>query len=166
MRYAVIYDSETGNTEMLAKQIYRVLDSFEKELVNISCQSQIPDADVYFVGFPIHKKNCSLKIMNALEQIESGKLALFATCGIKPTDSYKRKLEDALKVWISDDAEYLGMFLCQGRTKEETKAYFYKTNPEYRDKLEDMFREGESHPDRADMEEAARFAADIAHIAG
>jgi hypothetical protein len=157
MEYAVIYYSESGNTEMLAKQIYAAIGSNEKTLVDLNKQQQIPKADMYFVGFPIHKKNCSLKIVDALEQIENGGLILFATCGLTPTASYKQKLEDALSVWLPDEADYLGMFLCQGKTSGEQKEHFYQTNPEYREKLAEMFREGDKHPDRDDVENAVGY---------
>jgi flavodoxin len=157
MKYAVIYYSESGNTEMLAKQIYGAIDSNEKILVDLNKQQQIPKADMYFAGFPIHKKNCSLKVVDALEQMETGGLILFATCGLTPTAAYRQKLEDALSVWLPDNIDYLGMFLCQGKTSEEQKEYFYQTNPEYRDKLAEMFSEGETHPDREDIKNAVNF---------
>jgi flavodoxin len=161
MKYAVIYDSETGNTEKIAEQIYAAIDSSDKEFINLKTETQIPEADLYFVGFPIHKKSCSMKVMEALEQIENGKIALFATCGMKPTEKYKQKLEDSLSIWVSDDAEYLGMFLCQGKTTQEQKDYFYNTNPEYKAQIKEMLEEGNHHPDGDDFEEAVLFAKNI-----
>jgi hypothetical protein len=112
---------------------------------------------VYFVGFPIHQKDCGLKIVDAMEQIESGSLILFATCGLTPTENYKRKLEDAICLWLPDEVDYLGMFLCQGSTDEKQKARFYEENPNYREKLEEMFREGDRHPNSNDMENVSRY---------
>lgn len=163
MKYAVIYDSETGNTRKIAEAIYDSVQSANMEIINLAIETQIPQADIYFVGFPIHQKNCSMKIVDALEQIESGKVVLFATCGMQPTEKYKEKLEDALSIWLSDDVEYLGMYLCQGKTTPEQKEYFYSTNPQYRDKIADMLAEGEYHPDETDCKEAVRFTMEILH---
>jgi flavodoxin len=158
MKYAVLYESETGNTKKVAERIYAAIDSGQKEIIYLKENTQIPQADLYFVGFPIHQKNCSMKVVDAMEQIESGKLALFATCGLKPTEKYKQKLEAALSIWLPDDAEYLGMFLCQGRTTEREKEYFCDSNPEYREKVREMLEEGDRHPDADDLAEAARYA--------
>lgn len=157
MKYAVLYYSETGNTEELAEQVYTAINSREKTRVNLKETWQIPYADVYFVGFPIHRNNCSMKVIEALEQIDTGKLAFFATCGLSPTDAYKQKLEEAISVWLPDDTDYLGMYLCQGRTIESEKENFYNAKPEYRDKLEEMFLEGENHPNRDDYDEVIHF---------
>jgi flavodoxin len=157
MEYAVIYYSESGNTEMLAEQIYEIIGSSDKILIDLNKTQQIPSADMYFVGFPIHQKNCSIKVVDALEQIGGGKLVLFATCGLTPTGAYRQKLEEALSLWISDETDYLGMFLCQGKTKEGQKEKFYRMNPEYQQKMEDMFQEGDSHPNRNDIEDAVQY---------
>jgi flavodoxin len=157
MKYAVLYYSETGNTEKVAKWIYGAINSDEKALVNIRSDSCIPDADLYFVGFPIHKQNCNMKIVDLLEQIEQGSIVLFATCGMQPTEKYRKKLEDSITLWLSDDVEYLGMFLCQGRTTEEQKAAFGDALPEYRGKLIEMLKSGDYHPDENDHEEAVRY---------
>jgi flavodoxin len=161
MRCAVLYDSETGNTEKIAEQIYDAIDLEDKAFINVKSEKKIPQADVYFVGFPIHQKNCGMKIVDTLEQIEEGKVALFATCGMKPTGKYQQKLEDSLSIWLSDEVEYLGMFLCQGKTTSKQKEYFYDANPEYREKISEMMEEGEAHPNEEDLEDAFHYAKDI-----
>jgi flavodoxin len=157
MKCAVLYDSETGNTKQVAEEIYAAIDCTDKELLDLREETQIPQADLYFVGFPIHQKNCSMTIVDALEQIENGKITLFATCGMKPTEKYKEKLEDALSIWLPDDVEYLGMFLCQGKTTEVQKENFYTSNPEYRDKIREMLEDGNDHPNEEDLSAAADY---------
>lgn len=161
MKYAVLYVSETGNTKKVANEVYAAIDSSNKEIVDLKTEAQIPQADIYFVGFPIHQKNCGMKIVDTLEQIEEGKVALFATCGMKPTGKYQQKLEDSLSIWLSDEVEYLGMFLCQGKTTSKQKEYFYDANPEYREKISEMMEEGEAHPNEEDLEDAFHYAKDI-----
>jgi flavodoxin len=161
MRYAVIYYSETGNTKLIADKIYATIDSDDKVIVDLKEDNEIPEADIYFVGFPIHQKNCSMYIVDALEQIEGGMVALFATCGMNPTEKYKKKLEDALAVWLPDEAEYLGMFLCQGRITKAQKDVFYNSSPEYKDKMKEMFDEGDYHPNSTDLDSVADFTQNI-----
>jgi flavodoxin len=161
MNYAVIYYSETGNTKLIADKIYETIDSDNKVIVDLKKDTNIPKADIYFVGFPIHQKNCGMHIVDALEQIESGKVALFATCGMNPTEKYRKKLEDALAVWLPDDAEYLGMFLCQGQTTKAQKEIFYNASPEYKDKMKEMLDEGDYHPNSTDLDNAVDFIKNI-----
>jgi flavodoxin len=161
MQCAVLYDSETGNTKQVAERIYEAIDTADKELIDLKEEAQIPQADLYFVGFPIHQKNCGMRIVDALEEISCGKFALFATCGMNSTEKYKQKLEDSLSIWLPDQAEYMGMFLCQGKTTAEQKNIFCNSNPEYRDKIAGMLQEGDSHPNEEDFDDAVTFAKEI-----
>jgi flavodoxin len=161
MKYAVIYYSETGNTKIVAEKIYETINSRDKIMVNLKEDTNIPKADLYFVGFPIRQKNCPMQIVDALEQIESGKIVLFATCAMNPTEKYKGKLEKALAIWMPDDVEYLGMFLCQGRTTKAQKEVFYNASPEYKDKMREMFDEGDYHPNSVDLDNAEKFVKTI-----
>ena len=38
-----------------------------------------------------------------------------------PTDQYKNNLEKQIEVWLPDDAQYLGMFLCQGNVEVDRR---------------------------------------------
>ncbi len=161
MKYAVIFYSETGNTERLAEEIYMSIKSNEKVFINLKEDTAIPQADIYFIGFPIQKQSCSLKIIECLEQIELGKLVLFATCGMSPTINYKQKLEDSLMVWLPDNVDYLGMFLCQGKITDKQKQYFCQMKPEYAEQMKRMFAEGDKHPDWNDRNDAVEYINNI-----
>jgi hypothetical protein len=80
---------------------------------------------------------------------------------MNPTEKYKKKLEDALAVWLPDEAEYLGMFLCQGRITKAQKDVFYNSSPEYKDKMKEMFDEGDYHPNSTDLDSVADFTQNI-----
>lgn len=161
MKFAVIYDSDTGNTERIALEIYDTIGYRDKELLNLSEDDEIPDVDVYFVGFPVHQRSCGIKTMECLEKIETGKIVLFATCGMSATDSYREKLEDKLSVWISDDAEYLGLYLCQGETTVAQQKRFLETHPDISVELSEMLVNGIGHPDRDDLVQVVEFTEGI-----
>ena len=161
MKFSVIYDSETGNTKKVALEIYDTIGYRDKEIVNLSENVAIPDADVYFVGFPIHQRNCGLKIIDCLEQIETGKVVLFATCGMSPTETYREKLEDKFSIWISDGAEYLGLFLCQGETSIHQQKRFLETHPNISVELSEMLVNGIGRPKEDDLEQVIRFTEQI-----
>ena len=164
MKYAVLYQSDTGNTESLAMAIYDSIDSQNKELVKLDEDVEIPEADVYFVGFPVHNQNCSFMIMDCLDKIENGGVALFATCGMYTSEKYIEKIEIAMSVWLSDSVEYLGIYVCQGRITTEQRNAFIEDMPQVSAKLEEMFDEGEIHPDEEDLREAAVFASNVQNV--
>ena len=164
MNHAVLYQSDTGNTESLAMAIYDSIDSQNKELVKLDEDVEIPEADVYFVGFPVHNQNCSFMIMDCLDKIENGGVALFATCGMYPSEKYIEKIEIAMSVWLSDSVEYLGIYVCQGRITTEQRNAFIEDMPQVSAKLEEMFDEGEIHPDEEDLREAAVFASNVQNV--
>lgn len=161
MKYAVIYQSKSGNTEMLAKQIYRTLGSEDKEIIDLDSTSEIPEADVYFVGFGIHDYSCSMNVLDTFEKITGGQIALFATCGYMPTDKYKANLEKNLDVWLPDEAEYLGMFLCQGNVQADRREIMLEKMPGKEKELNRMFEVGSTHPNQDDLMASADFTARI-----
>ena len=161
MRYAVIYQSKSGNTKQVANEIYASIDSVEKEIVDIDRMGSFPKADVYFVGFGIHDSNCGMDIIDIFERISNAKCAVFVTCGYVPTDGYKEKLKKNIEVWIPDGTEYLGMFVCQGKVKEDRQNIMISKMPGAEEKLKQMFTMGSCHPDAEDLQNASNFAIKI-----
>jgi len=157
MKYAVIYQSRSGNTQILAQHIYNSLRDADKVICDLDFSDELPTADIYFVGFGIYNGNCSVEIMDCLERIETGKLALFVTCGYAPTEQYKAKLEGRLLVWLPEHAEYLGMFLCQGRVPEEEQPRLLAQTPQWEQEVSQMLEAGNSHPHEVDLQRLSGF---------
>ena len=165
MKYAVIYQSKSGNTKLLAEEIFSSIDSDEKVICDIDECDEVPVADVYFVGFGIHNYSCGIDIANCMENIGISKLALFATCGYVPTEQYKEKLEDNLEVWLPEDAKYLGMYLCQGKVEFDRREIMISKMPQAESAMCEMFNQGSSHPDNDDLDAVSSFAKSIQRIA-
>ena len=161
MRYAVIYQSKSGNTQRVAEQIFKSLSSEQKLLCNLDTMTKIPESDVYFIGFGIHNGSCSLDMINCMEQITGGRLVLFVTCGGAATQQYKERLETRLEIWLPERAEYLGMFLCQGNVDSAQRDLMLRNMPEKEEALTQLFEMGSAHPDKADLENAAWFTQQI-----
>lgn len=158
MTYAIIYQSESGNTRKIAETIYDSIQAKEKQLISLNESREVPRADVYLIGGGVHDGTLSLDLLDCLDEIEGGKIALFLTCGFLPTDQYKERLEKAMAVWLPDEAQYLGMFLCQGAVGEVQQKRMREKMPEVAQKLVRMFEMGNGHPDEEDMEKAREFA--------
>lgn len=161
MKYAVIYQSKSGNTRFIAEKIFEQLAAPEKELCDIDKSAQLPVADMYFVGFGVHNESCSMDMIDCMELLEGMKFALFVTCGFVPSDQYKAKLEKMLEVWFPENAEYLGMYLCQGKVEKKQQQTMIEEMPEAGEQLQQLFLMGSSHPDEEDIRMAGEFAASM-----
>ncbi len=163
MKYVVLYQSNSGNTEKIARAIFDSIESEAKELIDIYDVEAIPESDVYFVGFAVYNQSCSLSVMECLSNIERGKIALFSTCGFYPTERYKENIEKNMYAWINEDVEYMGMYLCQGRMQASQQEQFVKEASKVESAMREIFNEGESHPDQDDIRGAELFADSIVH---
>lgn len=161
MKYAVIYQSESGNTRQVAEAVFEAIETEDKILFDIDTENGMPEADIYFVGFGVHNGNCSMDIVECLEKIEDARFALFMTCGFTPSEKYKEKILSNLDVWFPETSELLGTFLCQGSVRELQKCTMINKMPEMRDKIEYMLKQGESHPDGHDLQAVSDFALEI-----
>ncbi|MCD8020197.1 MAG: flavodoxin family protein [Clostridiales bacterium] len=159
MRYAVIYQSASGNTELIAEQIFQTIDSTDKILCDLNHMDTLPEADMYFLGFGIRYNSCSLKMLDLFEKLEdlNVKYAIFATCGFLPNERYKEKLKDNLDVWLPDTSECIDMFLCQGKVEPAQQDALINQIPVDEEKIRHMFQMGETHPDEEDFEKAEEF---------
>lgn len=161
MKYAVIYHSQTGNTKKIAEEIYQNIASPEKCICDMQQAQTVPEADVYFIGFGIRNGMCGIEAMNYLDKIKGGKIALFATCGFYPAEAYRKQLEHNLMIWLPDHAEYLELFLCQGRVSDTHWQQVKNMIPQAPQQVEKMLMDGRSHPDPEDMTKAAQFTVHI-----
>ncbi len=160
----VVYSSETGNTKLLAEEIYKGIPKSmgEKQIVNIRSWNGSLFAENYFIGFWINRGSCCLEIIDLLSSIHNSKIALFGTCGLGNVDNYYAALENNARVWIPDDNEFLGSYFCQGKMPAEVGAKYES----YRGKCEDgrinqmlaLYDNALTHPNSADLSKARYFA--------
>ena len=106
-----------------------------------------------------------MDIADVFEQITNKKYALFVTCGFMPTEQYKEKLKKNLEVWLPEEGEFLGMFLCQGNVEADRRKIMISQMPSKEKEMQQMFEIGSTHPDDEDLEEAADFAQEIQRAA-
>lgn len=161
MKYAVIYQSETGNTRELAKNIFVSLPGNDKTITDAEKMTELPQADCYFIGFPVKNRNCSIEITDILEQLGDVKIALFATCGLPAKDKYKQYIENAIKPWLNDESEYLGFFLCQGKISEKYREKLASETNYSSDELDKIAELASNHPDDNDIDSLCEFVESV-----
>lgn len=161
MKYVIVYDSKTGNTQLLAEKLYLFLKREEAgysstEIMPIEEFNRNPvEADIYFVGFWTDRGSCSLSVIDALEYMDKKKVLLFGTCGMGNSPQYYKRIESKVSVWIPDECEKIGFFLCQGKMPEQIKEKYKSMEgnipEEQRQEILQQYEIGKSHPDDEDI---------------
>ncbi len=115
MKTQVLYKSRTGNTEKLAKAIFAAVPGSDKDIARLDGQTDYDMADIYFIGFWTDRGSASVEVLDYLGSLQGKRIALFGTCGMGESPEYFKKIEENIRVFIEDDNEYLGAFICQGK---------------------------------------------------
>ena len=164
MKHAILYYSRSGNTRELAEQIYVTLPEEDKVIDDIQKSSAIPTADMYWIGFPVSNMNCPAEVMTLLEELENTRIALFATSGLAPVPNYKSLVEKRTMNWLSSSCEYLGMFMCQGKTENSQKELIAADFSNNSDNIMEMLNAGDTHPNDEDYDNLSEFCDKIAGV--
>ena len=82
MKALMIYCSQTGNTEKLARAIYEGIEQAEKDILPIKEDGDIEGYDIIFCGFPVQAHSVPEEMASFIKNIPDGKkLTIFATHG-------------------------------------------------------------------------------------
>lgn len=162
LNYEIAYYSLSGNTEKLAYGIAKRLPENQAFLTNLQEEEVTLAADVYLVGFGINNGTVPLKVMDALDRLAGKKIFLFVTCGIEPSEEYKRLIERKIEPFLPDECDYCGILLCRGQIAEEVLSKIQRQFAQQPDDpaIKKMISESklsEGHPDETDAENAVRF---------
>ena len=162
--YLVLYQSETGNTKKIAATIFSRLPGNSKDLIDITTDKPIPEAEVYFIGFCVHRGTCSMAVSDFINDLSGKQIALFGTCGMGNAPEYYKAIENSVSAWIETDNDYLGSFICQGKMPQKVRQKYESmlNGDEEHDrhlKLQLLnFDEAMIHPTKEDLEHATTFA--------
>ncbi len=159
MKYAIVYSSRTGNTELLAQ---RLRDSLPKEdcLYVGPPNKEALAAEKLYVGFWTDKGTCDESIAAFLRSITHQQVFLFGTAGFGGAPAYFEKILTAVKENLSETATVTGSYMCQGKMPVSVrKRYESMEESAGRQAMLDNFDRALSHPDEQDFSalvEAAR----------
>ena len=157
MTEAIIYDSLSGNTETLAKEIKSIKKNAYYEKVNDKLIEELPEYDIYYIGSPIIKGMCTDKIKRLLQKIENKKIFLFITTGYKGENYYESLTKRILEI-IPKSNQILGIFLCQGKMQDAVKERYIKLIQEHPEDKNlkvslENFEQAKPHPDENDKKD-------------
>ena len=163
-KYLVVYASETGNTERVAKEIYLAIHSEEKELLQIRNWNGQSDGDIYFIGFWVNHSSCSIEIMDLLMSLHGKTVALFCTCGMGDSLAYHKLLENQILAFLPSDNRYMGAFFCRGKMSPEIRQNYNSFRGDKAATWEKLMQEYEAsstHPDNRDLLRANIFVDEV-----
>ena len=143
MDYMVVYSSKTGNTKKIATEIFSALPGMSKDMQSMR-EYRGKDADVFFIGFWVNRGTCDISVIEMMSGLHGKKIALFG----------------------SDDCEYLGTFLCQGKMPMQVRGNYEipMEDPKqevWRKKMLQNFDEGLFHPNEDDLWQAREFVEQV-----
>lgn len=167
MTYAVIYDSATGNTKMLAEEIRKRLG--KKECVCFGTVEEAGTAvraDIIFAGFWTDKGDCSEELGHFLEGLHGRRVFLFGTAGFGGAQSYFDQILERVKGHLAADNEVVGTYMCQGKMPQSVRKRYegmMEQNPgDQRIKgMIENFDRAVQHPDEADLNMLGEAVRDV-----
>lgn len=161
LEYLVLYESPSGNTKKIAATIFSRLPGTSKDLIDITTDKEIPEAQVYFIGFCVHRGTCSMDVSDFITGLGGKQIALFGTCGMGNSPDYYKAIENSVNAWIESDNDYLGAFICQGKMPRKVRQKYETMRDAENTAQIDMyihnFDEALTHPDSLDIEHAKVF---------
>lgn len=164
MDYLVVYTSKTGNTEKVAMKIFEALPGKSKDIVSLE-EWKKESADTYFVGFWNDRGTCPGSVMEFLSGLHGKRVALFGTCGLCGNEEYFKKVENQVSIFVPDDNEYLGCFLCGGKMRPQVLEKYRQIQVEQdTPQIRAMISGYETamlHPNEQDFEDVRRFVMEV-----
>lgn len=160
MDYLVVYTSNTGNTQKVAMEIFDAIPGRSKDIVKLE-EMREERADTYFVGFWNDRGTCGSQVMDFLSALSGKRVALFGTSGMSDNKEYFKEVENRVSVFLGDDNEYLGCFLCGGRMMPQILEKYKQmqavnNSPQIRAMIS-AYEKGMLHPDECDFRNARTF---------
>lgn len=167
MKYAVVYDSPTGNTKILAEEVRRFMDEqnrsadeclyFGETAQDDGLVEKISEAEVVFAGFWTDKGDSGAKLAEFLESLHGSRVFLFGTAGFGGSEEYFSRILERVMSHLPSDNTVAGRYMCQGKmpmTVRKRYEAMLEQNPEDErmKAMIDNFDRALAHPDSADLE--------------
>lgn len=161
MKVLVVYYSDTGNTEKLARTIFDALP-VNREIKPVAEVRDVAGYDLVFYGFPVHAHSVPQPSDRFIKALPDGQyVAFFSTHGSQRGGLLPRQaLEHAVGLAVKQ--KILGHFGCQGQVSEKIMEML-RNRPEHHAWVEEA-EEAAGHPDTYDIEGANKFTAEMLKI--
>ncbi|MCP4132095.1 MAG: flavodoxin [bacterium] len=159
MKVLVSYSSRTGNTEKVARAIYKALPA-GADIYPVESAPSPESYDLVVIGFWFRRGTADSKTLDYLPAVNNKKVALFATLGAYPDSDHALVGMDRVIELLETDEEavtgtkniIIDSFICQGKVNPGVLGKHPMT-PEREKRL----NEAAKHPDKTDLANAGKF---------
>lgn len=166
MKILIVYFSQTGNTEMVAKAVHeRASTDHDVDLEKMGDvgPDKLSNYDLVFVGTPIHAGGMAgetQKFMAALPDSPPFGLASLVThaSSLYMNEAHQRGIDDLEKICGEKGIKYMGCFHCQGRLDPNIRPMVQKMQNVPDDEWKTRMEETDKHPSEQDLADARDFA--------
>ena len=153
MKYSIIYNSRTGNTNLLAENLKNTLP--ENNCVYYGeVDEKALEADLIFVGFGTYKGDCDESLSELLKKVNNKQVFLFGTAGFGKSQSYFDQIISRVKRHINDSNTVVGSYMCQGKMPMSVRNRYESMLDKEPVKMKEMienFDEALNHPNEEDI---------------
>lgn len=128
MKYAIVFDSVTGNTEMLATKAREVLGA--EDCLYFGCPDgegaaqAAAQADLVLAGSWVDKGTCSKGMAEFMASLGGKKVFLFGTCGFGGSQAYFDTMLGHFAKNLPETAHLVGQFMCQGKMPAAVRKHY------------------------------------------
>ncbi|MFI3242838.1 MAG: flavodoxin family protein [Akkermansia sp.] len=152
MKSLVLYSSQTGNTQQLAKAIASALPN--PTLLPIDEAVPYADYDIVALGYWVLRGMPDTKVLDYIKDLRGAKVILFGTLGAYVHSEHAQKCIRQSEALVAEHNTVLGSFLCMGKVDSFYAAKSrHPMTPERQARLE----EAAKHPNQEDFEKARSF---------
>jgi flavodoxin len=162
----VTYYTQTGNTENIARSIYRCIH-VEKDLRQISEVDCADQYKVVFLGFPIYNFEPPIQVKEFIKKHLNGKnIALFITMALTSVP-VNEQITELYNLTIGNckacarNSNILGVFDCPGELSEKTADAMIKSQDPQLRSFGMLRHFSIGYPDEKNISDAALFAENI-----
>lgn len=151
MTYAIVYNSKTGNTRLLAEAIRDALPAADCLYFGAPDDAALA-ADRIYAGFWTDKGTCDADTAAFLSRLTGQQIFLFGTAGFGGAPAYFDKILTAARQNLPDGVTVCGSYMCQGKMPAAVRArYEQMEDSPRRQMMLDNFDAALSHPDQTDL---------------
>lgn len=165
MQYQISYFSPLGHAEKISAALEKILPA-DTLTINLEDVSEVC-GEIHLIGFELGSKLDAIpyKVLEHLEKLDEKIIFLFATCPVQVTDSIKELVERSLVPFLPEDCDYRGLYMCRGQVSERfmTELETITQQHPYNEKAKMWLaqcKKSEGHPNREDIRQACRYAAE------
>ena len=166
MKVLVVYFSQTGNTEQIAKAIHQeASQSNEARLSKVeeTKADSLNEYDLVFVGSPIHARGIAgpvKELLDAIVESPKFKLALFVTHSAfaYETERFDQGIASVEEICKNKKIAFLGSYDCQGRLSPDLQPIVKQSRGLSDEEWAERMAKADEHPNAEDEQKAGEFA--------